>query len=87
MRYFDELTNMAILTEEVGEVARINGPALRGAERSRATAQRTWARSWRMCSSWCFAWPTRRVPTFKVPSTGSSRSVPSAMPSGTRTRS
>ena len=23
MRYFDELTNMAILTEEVGEVARI----------------------------------------------------------------
>ena len=24
VRYFNELTNMAILTEEVGEVARIN---------------------------------------------------------------
>ncbi len=29
VRYFSELTNMAILTEEVGEVARLNEPHLR----------------------------------------------------------
>ena len=30
VRYFNELTNMAILTEEVGEVAQVDEPYLRG---------------------------------------------------------
>ena len=29
VRYFSELTNMACLTEEVGELARVNGSYLR----------------------------------------------------------
>ena len=60
VRYFSELTNMAILTEEVGEVARII--ARRYGEQSfkpgknRATCRTNFATS----SGCCSAWPIRR---------------------------
>lgn len=49
VRYFNELTNMAILTEEVGEVARIM--ARRYGEQSfkKQTRNTTWPTSLPMC--------------------------------------
>ena len=44
VRYFNELTNMTILTEEVGELARIMA--------------RTYG-EWQMSYGYCFASPTR----------------------------
>ena len=54
VRYFDPLTNMAMLTEEVGEMV--------SRAKRRATVPRTSARSWLTCFSSCSAWPTRPIP-------------------------
>ena len=43
VRYFNELTNMTILTEEVGELARIM------ARSKKATKTAIWAMKWPMC--------------------------------------
>ena len=40
VRYFSELTNMAVLTEEVGELARVNQSALRRAVMERLRPQK-----------------------------------------------
>jgi NTP pyrophosphatase (non-canonical NTP hydrolase) len=46
VRYFSELTNLGILMEEVGEVARIMTRRYRGTRASRAPRKTTWATSW-----------------------------------------
>ena len=48
VRYFNELTNMTILTEEVGELARIM---------ARTYGEQSF--KWRMCYGYCSVWPTR----------------------------
>jgi NTP pyrophosphatase (non-canonical NTP hydrolase) len=51
VRYFSELTNMAILTEEVGEVARLIARQY-GEQRLRIrTGVGNWATNWPMCCS------------------------------------
>jgi NTP pyrophosphatase (non-canonical NTP hydrolase) len=52
VRYFNELTNMAILTEEVGEVARIM--ARRYGEQSEKESDKavTWVMNWPMYCGW-----------------------------------
>ena len=72
VRYFSELTNMACLTEEVGELARV-------------MARKYGDQSFKAC--WC-AWPTRRAWTSRRPSRPISpkrppatRSVTAATPS------
>ncbi len=44
VRYFSELTNMAMLTEEVGEVARIKNNLKRS-----PISKKTWEMKWPMC--------------------------------------
>ena len=72
VRYFDELTNMAQLTEEVGEVARII--ARRYGEQSEKESDRgkTSGRNWPMWSLSSSAWPTRPGLTWKPHSTENS---------------
>lgn len=48
VRYFDELTNMAQLTEEVGEVARIIARRYGQQSEKEPTRQKTWAKNWPM---------------------------------------
>lgn len=60
VRYFSELTNMAVLTEEVGELARIMARTY-GDQSFKAGEKQTWAMKWPMCSGCCSAWPTRQV--------------------------
>ena len=50
VRYFDELTNMAQLTEEVGEVARIIARRYESKVKKRVTRQKTWGRNSPMLS-------------------------------------
>lgn len=69
VRYFDPLTNMALLTEETGEVARIIAGGTASRARRNPTRQKTWAKNWLMWSSSPCAWPTRRASTCKKPST------------------
>jgi len=59
VRYFSELTNMAVLTEEVGELARIM--ARTATSRSKQAKKQTWATKWPTCSGCCSVWPTKRV--------------------------
>ena len=55
VRYFSELTNMAVLTEEVGELARVISL------RYRDTADKPSVKRWRMCSGYCSVWPIRQA--------------------------
>ena len=48
VRYFNELTNMAMLTEEVGEVARIIARRYGEQSEKTATAKKCWQMSWPM---------------------------------------
>ena len=57
VRYFSELTNMAILTEEVGEVARIISAISRLNLGRRTVIYRT---NCAMFSGYCCALPTRQ---------------------------
>ena len=60
VRYFSELTNMAILTEEVGEVARII--SRRYGDQSFKSGRRTviYRTNCAMFSGYCCALPTRQ---------------------------
>lgn len=49
VRYFSELTNMAVLTEEVGELARIMARTY-GDQSFKAGEKQTWAMKWPTCS-------------------------------------
>ncbi|GIR13145.1 MAG: hypothetical protein CM15mP23_17200 [Cryomorphaceae bacterium] len=49
VRYFDELTNMAILTEEVGEVARIIARRYGEQSEKNLIRVRIWLMSLQMC--------------------------------------
>lgn len=60
VRYFSELTNMAVLTEEVGELARIMARTY-GDQSFKAGEKRTWAMKWPTCSGCYSVWLTRRV--------------------------
>ena len=61
VRYFSELTNMAILTEEVGEVARIIARRLwRTVVQARGRTERPVGRTLRRLLGCCSAWPIRR---------------------------
>ena len=66
VRYFSELTNMAVLTEEVGELARVISRRY-GEQSWKATdpraAGRPWAMKWPTCCGCCSVWPTRRAST------------------------
>ena len=52
IRYFNELTNMAILSEEVGEVARIIARRYGEQSPKKQMRIRTWVMNWRMSCSW-----------------------------------
>lgn len=60
VRYFSELTNMAVLTEEVGELARIMARTY-GDQSFKAGEKQTWATKWPTCFGCCSVWPTKRV--------------------------
>lgn len=60
VRYFSELTNMAVLTEEVGELARIMARTY-GDQSFKAGEKPTWAMKWRMCFGYCSAWPIKQA--------------------------
>ena len=61
VRYFSELTNMAVLTEEVGELARVIANMV--TKVSRRERQTTSAKRWQMCFGFFYVWQTRRVLT------------------------
>lgn len=60
VRYFSELTNMACLTEEVGELARVMARTY-GDQRSRRARRPIWPTRWPTCCGCWSVWPTRRV--------------------------
>ena len=65
VRYFSELTNMAILTEEVGEVARIiarkyGDQSFKESDKTRHLADEM---RWPMCYGCSLVWPIRREST------------------------
>jgi NTP pyrophosphatase (non-canonical NTP hydrolase) len=72
VRYFNELTNMAQLTEEVGEVARII--ARRYGEQSEKESDREKDLGEELADVvlWFSAWPTRPGSTCRPPSSASS---------------
>lgn len=59
VRYFSELTNMAVLTEEVGELARIMARKY-GDQSFKADEPTDLPTRWPMCFGCCSASPTRR---------------------------
>ncbi len=59
VRYFNELTNMAILTEEVGELARVIARTY-GEQSFKGVSSPTWPKRWPMCCGCSFAWRTKR---------------------------
>ena len=59
VRYFSELTNMAILAEEVGELARIMARTYGDQSFKKSDLKRIYRMKWLMCFGYCFAWPTR----------------------------
>ena len=64
VRYFSELTNMACLTEEVGELARVMSRKY-GDQRAKTPIRRT---RWPTCFGYSSAWPTKRAWTSAKPS-------------------
>ncbi len=54
VRYFSELTNMAVLTEEVGNMV---------TKASSLARKKILARRWPMCYGYCSVWLIRRVST------------------------
>ena len=60
VRYFSELTNMTVLTEEVGELARIMARNT-ATSRSRRGRNATSPMKWPMCYGYWYALRTRRV--------------------------
>lgn len=48
VRYFSELTNMACLTEEVGELARVMARTY-GDQSFKKGENQTWAKRWQTC--------------------------------------
>lgn len=60
VRYFSELTNMAVLTEEVGELARIMARKY-VTNPSRRAKNATLQTRWPMCFGYSSASPTRQV--------------------------
>ena len=69
VRYFNELTNMAQLTEEVGEVARII--ARRYGEQSEKESDKAKDLGEELSDVllWCSVWQTKPAQTFKPPLT------------------
>ena len=63
VRYFNELTNMAILTEEVGEVARLIARTYGEQSFRKATRSTTSATRWPMSSGSSSASPTKQAST------------------------
>lgn len=60
VRYFSELTNMAVLTEEVGELARIMARTY--GDQSFKAGEKTDLGDEMADVLWCYSvWPTRRV--------------------------
>ena len=59
VRYFNELTNMTILTEEVGELARIMARTYGEQSFKESDKHRDLGLKWRMCYGYCSVWPTR----------------------------
>lgn len=59
VRYFSELTNMAVLTEEVGELARIMARTY-GDQSFKAGEKTDLGDEMATCSGCCSVWPTRR---------------------------
>ena len=49
VRYFSELTNLAILTEEVGELARIMARTYGDQSFKNRTKEKIWPTKWPMC--------------------------------------
>jgi NTP pyrophosphatase (non-canonical NTP hydrolase) len=61
VRYFSELTNMAVLTEEVGELARIMARKYGDQSFKKSDKNMNWLMKWPMCFGFSFAWPTKPV--------------------------
>lgn len=59
VRYFSELTNMAVLTEEVGELARVMARKY-GDQSFKAGEKENLADEMPTCCGCWFVWPTRR---------------------------
>ena len=65
VRYFNELTNMAQLTEEVGEVARIIARRYGEQSEKDSDKEKIWAKNWQMCCLWSYVWQPDRHKSFK----------------------
>ena len=61
VRYFNELTNMAQLTEEVGEVARIIARRYGEQSEKESDKGKTLEKNWRMFYLWYYVWQTKQV--------------------------
>ena len=61
VRYFNELTNMAQLTEEVGEVARIIARRYGEQSEKESDKAKDLVKNWPMWSLWFSAWLTKQV--------------------------
>lgn len=60
VRYFSELTNMACLTEEVGELARVMARKY-GDQSFKKARHTTLLKRWPTCCGCSSAWPTKPV--------------------------
>ena len=58
VRYFNELTNLALLTEEVGELARIMARRYGEQSENRATQAKNSETKWPTCCGCSWRWPT-----------------------------
>ena len=68
VRYFSELTNMAILTEEAGELARIMARKYGDQSFKKMNLRKHWPMKWPMYFGYCCAWPTRPGSIWRTPS-------------------
>ena len=60
VRYFSELTNMAVLTEEVGELARVIARKY-GDQSFKPGEKDNLEKRWPMCCGCCSVWLIRQV--------------------------
>lgn len=81
VRYFSELTNMACLTEEVGELARVMARRY-GDQSFKAGEKQDQLKRWPTYCGCSWPWPIKRVSTSPRRYKKASKRKPNAMPQG-----
>ena len=81
VRYFSELTNMTVLTEEVGELARV----MARPKASRPVRKTISRKRWPMFFGYSSVWPTKQESTLRQHSKRVSQRRPNGTPPDTST--